>query len=65
MGAWDDAGPEASVALGGSGGAVASSQDDEYRWLGTFVAVGCPDDEKLLKYLEGTPYAFVAQVADE
>lgn len=32
---WDDAGPEAATLIGGeSGGAVANSQDDEYRYAG-------------------------------
>ena len=39
-GAWDDAGPDLALAMGGSGGGtLANSQDDEYR------------SEKLLKFM--------------
>eukprot|EP00088_Acartia_fossae_P029476 TRINITY_DN3034_c0_g1_i1.p1 TRINITY_DN3034_c0_g1~~TRINITY_DN3034_c0_g1_i1.p1 ORF type:complete len:309 (+),score=69.56 TRINITY_DN3034_c0_g1_i1:45-971(+) len=57
MGAWDDAGPEMAVALGGVG-AVANSQDDEYRWAGV-------EDPKIVITTSRDPSSKLKQFAKE
>jgi len=58
-GAWDDAGPELALAEGGAGGgAIASSQDDEYRWAGV-------EDPKIMITTSRDPSAKLKQFAKE
>jgi len=59
MGAWDDAGPELALAQGGAGGgALASSQDDEYRWAGV-------EDPKIMITTSRDPSSKLKQFAKE
>jgi len=59
MGAWDDAGPEMALAQGGAGGgALASSQDDEYRWAGV-------EDPKIMITTSRDPSSKLKQFAKE
>ena len=58
-GKWDDEGPEAALALGGSGGGtLASSQDDEYRWAGV-------EDPKIVITTSRDPSSKLKQFAKE
>jgi len=59
LGAWDDQGPEAAVAMGGAGGGtLASSQDDEYRWAGV-------EDPKIMITTSRDPSSKLKQFAKE
>jgi len=57
MGAWDDAGPEHAMALGGAQ-AVANYQDDEYRWAGV-------EDPKIVVTTSKDPSSKLKQFAKE
>jgi len=58
-GKWDDAGPEAALALGGAGGGtLANSQDDEYRWAGV-------EDPKIVITTSRDPSSKLKQFAKE